>query len=174
MSEKTLAFLDIETTGLSPNDHEVLEVAYVLDHVGGAYTEDYFSLPIYEHRADPQALKVNRYWERRDDLMQVELSPFAAAAKLKRNLEDCIIVGANPAFDTAFLGHFLWQHCITPPWYYRSVDINTLAAGWLKHPLPLSTAEVAQAFEVPLSDDQHTALADARWNRAAYKAIISA
>lgn len=172
MSAPTLAFLDIETTGLNPYEHEVLEVAYILEWPNGSIATTHFSLPISERNADQRALDVNGYWRRRDELMAIELAPKAAAAKLQRELGDCLIVGANPAFDTAFLRQFIWQtEYAEPTWYYRSLDINTLAAGVAKFSLPLSTGEVAELFNEPLGEKQHTALEDACWNRRAYKAI---
>ena len=47
MPDLPLAFLDIETTGLNPFEHQVLEVAYARDYEDN-YEETHFSLPIIE------------------------------------------------------------------------------------------------------------------------------
>jgi len=175
MPDKALAFLDIETSGLNPFEHDVMEVAYIREDSDGISRTTYFSLPYDHKKADPKALEINRAKEREAELADIVLSPYQAASAMLSGLTDCVIVGANPAFDTLFLRAFLWRYRkLEPTWHYRSVDLNTLAAGKLECALPISTEEIAEEFDVPLSDDQHTALADARWNQRAYHAICDA
>ena len=170
-----LAFLDIETSGLNPSIHEVLEVAYVRVDLDDANSdsETHFSLPIDVMAADQKALQINKYYERADELFQIRTTPMRAAAKLLVELEGYMIVGANPTFDITFLRSLLDRYALgePPTWHYRCIDLNTLAAGWVGNPLPISTQEIAEQWDVPLSKEQHTALADARWNRAVYDAI---
>ena len=97
----------------------------------------------------------------------------SAARKLQEDLDGFMLVGANPTFDATFLRAFIWQQLHEPPtWYYRVLDLNGFASGWLHHPGVLKTPYVAEQFGVELGDDQHTALADARWNREIYYAIL--
>lgn len=177
MNDAPLAFLDIETTGLDPLRHEVLEVAY-LRNVGSNFTAadvatTHFSKPINLDEADEQALRINKYHDREPELKQIEIPWRLAAAKIAVELDGHMIVGANPTFDITFLRILLADAELEPTWHYRCIDLNTLAAGWIGDPTPISTQAIAEEFKVPLGKEQHTALADARWNREAYYAICS-
>jgi hypothetical protein len=60
-----LAFIDCETTGLHPADHEIWEVAVVLR--GGPEGRDLrvWQLPVDAGRADPMSLDIGGWYERR-------------------------------------------------------------------------------------------------------------
>lgn len=172
-SNPTLAFLDIETTGLNPFWHDVLEVAYIREFGNGDIRETHFSLPIDMERADEGALKVNRYHSRKAELAAIQTTPARAARRMQVELDGCTIVGANPAFDATFLRYLIWQKTMSEPtWYYRLIDLNTLGTGWAKYPNILRTEALAEEFGVPIPDGYHTALVDARWNREVYHAIL--
>ncbi len=173
LSNPTLAFLDIETSGLNPFYHDVLEVAYVREFGSGDTRETHFSLPIDQKRAEPKALEVNRYKERYAELFAIQTTRTRAVARLLVELEDCIIVGANPAFDATFLRYLIWQETQNEPsWHYRLIDLNTLGTGWLKYPDIMTTKGLAEEFGVPIPEGYHSALVDACWNREVYHAIL--
>lgn len=173
LSNPTLAFLDIETSGLNPFWHDVLEVAYVREFGDGSTRETHFSLPIDMDRASEDALRVNRYHARKAELAAIQTNAQRACQRMLVELEDCTIVGANPAFDATFLRFLIWQNrLIEPTWYYRLIDLNTLGTGWAKHPNILRTEALAEEFGVPIPEGYHSALVDARWNREVYHAIL--
>ena len=177
----TFTFLDIETTGLNPRRDEIIEVAMLRwpenDH-------RLFSLPISEQNADENALEINHYWERRDELLRREVTQRAAEANFLWGLKDRVVVGNNVQFDLRFIEEWLIYHDVedsTPwhyhdvedstPWHYHPIDIKAFVAGrhWNGyHALglpPWSTADIARAAEVPLPSNAHSAFADAKWNR---------
>ncbi|MBH0244568.1 hypothetical protein I3W98_19500, partial [Streptomyces cavourensis] len=68
------------------------------------------------------------------------------------------------------------------PWHYRTIDVATLAAGfmWAQEPelmakdtKPISSRWLSRqvGVEPPGEDVAHTALGDARWARDVYDAI---
>lgn len=169
----TLAFLDIETSGLNPFSNEILEVAYIREFSNGDVRETHFSLPINLEWADESALRINKYHSRKAELAAIQTGPKRAAQRILVELDGCTIVGANPAFDATFLRYFLWQYkLVEPTWYYRLIDLNTLGTGWRKYPNILRTEALAEEFGVPIPEGYHTALVDARWNREIYHAIL--
>ncbi len=171
---KPLAFLDIETTGLDPYKDEILEIAYLREAKRpGPVVATHFSMQIDEHAANPKALEVNRYWERKLDLLDIRLPWSPAAYKLVSELKDHIIVGNNPTFDLTFLTHFLGKWAWKPTWHYRPLDVGSMAQGRLRARGVLPTAEIAKTFGVPLPEDQHSALADATWNYELYNALCA-
>jgi hypothetical protein len=96
------------------------------------------------------------------------------------------LVGAVPSFDATFLDRLLRRHNLVPAWHYHLVDVEALAAGWLAGvsqyggPVnkgmgepPWDSNELSRAVGVEPTDfDRHTALADARWARAIYDAVM--
>ena len=171
---KPLAFLDIETTGLDPYNDEIVEIAYLREYADPeALLKCNFSLEIDEKQANPEALKINRYWERKPDLLDIRMANSAAAYKLVVDLKDHIIVGNNPTFDLTFLTQFLRKWGWKPTWHYRPLDVGSMAQGRLQARGVLPTAEIANTFNVPLPQNQHSALADATWNRDIYNRLCA-
>lgn len=129
-----LAFLDTETTGLHvERGHQPWEVGLVLwDQVGRRVVgESYWQLPVNEHAADPEALAMNGWHERR--FPTEKLTPRAVFAKELHGLVAGLpLVGANPAFDERMLAPIFhrWgpDHCT--PWHYRPVDIEATMFGF--------------------------------------------
>lgn len=174
---RDLAFLDVETTGLDPQRHELLEVAaYIVGNPRSAsprrFDVVHFSLGIDEARANPDALKINRYYQRYEDLRLSRMPRLSAAKHVAASLKGVTVVGNNVAFDLAFLSAFLGEHGHDPrPWHYSTLDLKAYVAGRAGMPYPASTATIAEVAGVPLPDDAHTALADAQWNYDVYKAL---
>jgi DNA polymerase-3 subunit epsilon len=160
----TLVFLDTETTGLDPQRHEIWELAYAVDdgdiHGGVVY----HSL----RSADPTALRLNGYHDR---VYPQKFSEMQALEEgLRKALDGATVVGANPAFDTAFL-RARWG---VTPWHHRLWDIEAYAAGVLGLDKLAGNAGVAdllrdRGFDIPKPD--HSAAADVAATRASFYAL---
>lgn len=159
-----LVFLDTETTGLDPSRHEVWELAYAVGEYGPLFGGVvYHSL----RNADPFALKLNGYHERTSlgRYSDVELS---AREALKGN----VLVGANPAFDAAFL-RARWG---VTPWHYRMLDVESYAMPILGFDRPKGLKDIyldltSRGVELPEND--HSAAGDVATLREAYYALAS-
>lgn len=163
-NSRELWFLDIETSGLDPNYHEPIEVAYINQQ--GRFEE--FSLPFDEGKADDTALEVNGWGKRK---FARQLSHEAACALMASTLEGAIIVSNNVAFDVSFLEAFMRRNHFDPPWHYSNIDLKSLVAGRLGvSPLQVSTSSIIKHTGVT-NPSAHTALGDAEWNLNVYNKL---
>lgn len=133
----TRLYLDTETTGLDPFQHEVIEVAIVIEEVPedpnavGTIIQTWCRKirPTHIRAAHPKALEVNGYtpeaWE--------GSLPFADHADELATLlasAGCI-VGHNPTFDTSFLKAAFAREGLGVRIPYHQIDTVTLAyAAW--------------------------------------------
>lgn len=79
-------------------------------------------------------------------------------------------MGANPAFDAAFLTA-RWG---TAPWHFRLLDVEAYAMGALGYDRPRGLTTIcddlrAHGFDIPVPG--HSAAADVAATRAAFRAL---
>lgn len=188
-----LIFLDTETTGLDPDRHEVWEVGYIVRDEDHRDVEAVWQIaPAHLERADPYALRIGRFWERRAKPEPPGIESFAAQGRAERFaalIDGATIVGAVPDFDVRFLTKWLALYRL--PWtaHYHLCDVENLAVGFLAGEIarahtvtmyradlivpPWSSEALSSALGVKIRDeDRHTALGDARWARDLYDAVM--
>lgn len=193
-----IVFLDLETTGLDPDRHEPWEIGLI---ARGHYANDreflWRVMPDLT-KADPNSLRIGRYYERTAGHLAPTLTaanlaspdakpkwslPRAVAPILAGLLDGAHIVACNPSFDAAFLKRFLPEHGHAFTAHYHLIDVEALAVGYLngdhdhvlnvgRPALPWDSDEISRAVGVdPEAFERHTALGDARWVRAQWDAI---
>ncbi|MFG2054786.1 hypothetical protein ACGFI9_12215 [Micromonospora sp. NPDC048930] len=107
-----------------------------------------------------------------------ETTRTAVAGWLAVILDGATIVGANPAFDAAFMTRFLRSHGHAPTWHHHLVDVAALAAGYLARTgdsvaPPWRTGDLAAALDLHCEPElRHTALGDADWALAIYDTVM--
>jgi oligoribonuclease (3'-5' exoribonuclease) len=167
----TLVYLDTETTGLNPALHEIVEVAWAVDD-GPIHC---VVLPHTLRNAEMAALNINGYFDRNlDERMRYDIGserPTDLVRDLLRDLRGATLVGANPAFDAAFLmARFGVQL-----WHYRLLDIEAYAAGVFGWALPRGLKDVRDELRDrgwPLTQPDHTARGDVEVLRACHQALM--
>ena len=148
-----ICFIDTETTGLDPDRHAIWEVALITP--GG--DEHVWQFPVNEMAADPFALNIGRYWDRRwgtdNDVSVLDAIYEAHNAKSRRkNFPDegrairpdvtwarrfrdltagCHLAGAVVSFDEERLRRLLHGLGVLHRWHYHLVDVEALAVGYL-------------------------------------------
>jgi DNA polymerase III epsilon subunit-like protein len=166
MTDNPLVFVDVETTGLDPTTHHVVEVAWAVEDGPIKAFVPWHTLD----GATPDALTINRYFERDLDRMRSDDQP-VGEADLLRDLRGATLVGCNPAFDAAFLrktlGVQLWKH--------RLIDVAACAMWQFGWDRPRGLADIARAlrengYDIPEPD--HTAAGDVSATRSAYQALL--
>lgn len=151
-------FIDLETTGLNPDVHEIIECALVYDD----------DTPVYHryvkanrmHLADYKALQINKYRERIHEWDQA-ISSEQLAFELAYLLKDKIIIGHNPSFDYSFIKELFSHHGQSSP-RNQLVDTKTLAYEHLHHiGLKRLSLDSIRSFFEWSTHHNHTALKDA-------------
>jgi len=170
-----LAFLDTETTGLNPNDHEVIEIAIIVEEEG---KEDraFHSLILPERlaRAQPEALRINGYasaperWEAAPRMAEV-------GAEIETLLKGAILVGHNVGFDASMLDSSMRRVGLDPRLPYHRIDTVTLAHEHLR-PLGLQklSLDSIRDFLLWSREGAHTAMKDAQDARRLYHLLLRA
>lgn len=216
-----ICVVDCETTGLNPDaGHEIWEIGLIIREQADL-TDPYTAHKDTEYlwrikpdltKADPEALRKNRFYERTDGMvldpsddaanlagLSVDdhdwSDPAEVAGVLAFQLDNGIVVGANPGFDIDFIRPFLHRHGQAYTAHYRPICVTTFAAGFLfgkaaatsqiasgevdlafvpeSLNLPWSSNAISGEVGVNADDyDRHTALDDCRWALAQLDAVM--
>ena len=157
-----MVVVDLESTGLDTARHVPLEVAALNVSTGERLVFVPF-VPMHSiAEAEPEALAVNRYFERR---LFVEMLDPERTEDAYRALGEMLLgntfAGANPAYDSAMLLPYLAAVGYSQPWHHRLADISAFAAAALHIPpteLP-GLSSVCEKLGV-VNSDPHSALGD--------------
>lgn len=165
---KPWVVVDIETSGLDPHVHEVIEIGMV----GGDGSEWECSIPFDLDKADPKALEVNGWGTRKFAPLVQQMEAVNTMHKVFHKTGTLIV--ASPAhFDVGFLEALFRKNTFQPPWGHRSViDLKSFACARLGVLTDLKNSEIARLFDIPEPEDKHTALADARWTARLFRALL--
>jgi len=178
-----LAFVDVETTGLVPGWHEMIDLGIVMTDIDGNSLDSLFVRiqPSHPERTSDGARTVNAFDERRWRELGA-LSPGDAVDSLRafhrRVAGDApvLLVAFNSQFDTAFLDHLFraedasWREL----YHYFVLDIPSMA--WTLGYRGLTGAALASRLGVddePHVAEDHTGITGARLNARLYRALKS-
>lgn len=169
LREKPLAFLDTETTGLTPGRHEVIEVAVLV----GDRLYHWMVRPERLEDAEPKALEVNGYarfperWEGAKTMREVGPEIMAA-------LKGAVVVGHNVGFDLDMLNAHMRKVGLNPHLPYHKVDTVTLAYTRLA-PLGLEklSLDTIRAFLGWSKEGAHTAAKDVMDTERLYRLLTN-
>tara|TARA_Y100000592_G_scaffold101179_1_gene186436 strand:+ start:4146 stop:4745 length:600 start_codon:yes stop_codon:yes gene_type:complete len=172
--DKPLCFVDVETTGLDVDRHEIISFCGI-KHDPNTQKRTELSLKIRvqrPHLIDPEAVKVNGY---NPQDWATAIAPSEAKERIFNFLNGCLLVGHNVAFDWKFLFSFFNQLGQHPPIVYRKIDTVTLAH---EHLVPcglksLSLDSIRSFLGIPVHPF-HSARQDALDCERVYRKLIRA
>lgn len=172
--KRKLVFVDIETTGLDPEIHEIIEISCLIvdgetfEEVGG-FTEKI--VPERIGLADPNAISISGYtqegWQNARSLQEV-IQKFAGT------VPGGIITGWNVAFDWSFLEHALKRLNINSDFDYHRLDVMSIAYGKLFPDLEvteLGLRKIAPKLGIEI-DEKHGAEKDIRATYEVFKKLM--
>lgn len=177
MKNKNLAFIDIETTGFSVEQHEIIEIGCVIVKQNngelGEVVEE-FELKIKPERiadAEPEALAINGY----NEAEWMFASTLEQAMKvLSEKTKDCIMVAHNIAFDYSFIAKAFAVTNVPNQMFYAKMDTISYAYAKLsKDPnqTKYSLGALCERFGIN-NERAHTALADTRATVEVYRKLL--
>lgn len=171
---RTLAITDIETTGLDPKWHEIIEIGLVLvrqDTLEVIGELDLKVRPEHIDRAEPEALRVNGY--RPEDWSEaVALHP--ALIRYATMTAGAALVAHNAAFERSFLEAAFRRHKVRHALGHHHLDTMPLAWLALRDKGGLESfklAVVAKRLGVEPEPAVHRAIEGARLAHRVLKAI---
>jgi len=186
-------FLDIETTGLDPTQHSVIDLAFkVIDLESGEIFVAYQSLvsqpkEIWKH-ADPASIEINGYqWEELQSgkkTEQIAQEVIALFSSLKISRGKSVFICQNPAFDRAFFTQIIPVYTQEKlNWPYHWLDLASMYWARLtlkmmkeKISIPdamnLSKNSIAKEFDLPPEAKPHKAINGIEHLILCYRAVI--
>lgn len=179
-----LAIIDVETTGLDPQFHEMVDIGVIYTTLEGEELGRFFVRihPEHPERAGEIARSINGYdearWAALEALMPQEaVDQFVAFHNEQAQDRRFVLTAYNAPFDRNFLEALLKRHdhSLSDFYTYFVLDLPSMAFGLGVD--ALVNGEVARAFGLPpeTSDPlEHTGLSGAEWNLGLYRAMREA
>lgn len=177
-----LAFVDVETTGLRPGFHEMIDIGMIITELDGTPVDRLFLriMPEHPERTEPGAAAVNGFsvelWQERGFISErqavAKLIEFTARVSEQRSL---LMVGFNAWFDISFIDHLFrgegqsWRQLF----HYFVLDLPSMA--WGQGLRDLSGNRLAERLGIQAETDnplEHTGLTGARYNLSLYQALV--
>lgn len=157
---RPIVVVDVETNGLDPVRHQIVEVAWW--NLDTGERDDF--VPFHSVRdvlanADLKALQVNRYMDRIAD--RAGKPSEDREYRMYNTLAGATLLGSNVRFDAAMLAKLfatqIWMS-EPEPWHYRLWELSSYAAGVLGLDYLPGLAELAKRCGLPELD--HSAAGD--------------
>lgn len=177
MRDKRLAFIDLETTGMDPLKHEIVEIGCLIAKLNeqGQYVElESFEVkvkPEHIETAEREALRVNGYNE---DAWMFAHTQKEALTLLAQKCEGCVMVAQNVPFDYSFLITGFSRQGIKDPFFFAKLDTISIAfLRFRKDPemTSFSLRSLCEKYGIK-NDKAHTALADIRATFEVFKRLM--
>lgn len=173
--ETPICYTDCETLGLEPQRHDVFEVGILKVFPDGREEELLLWLPVDLSTASPDALRKNRFFERRRDCYKkYGVTAEEGAWKIAEFTSGAVLAGNRITFDEGMISAYLAKQKLAHAWELYTIDVPTFGAGALGLKKKFNGKTISELLGVPLPDDseRHTAMGDAKWARRMHVAAI--
>ena len=175
LTSRDFVFVDLETTGLNPKVHEIIEIA-ALRMTPNLQAEkarlDMKCTMVQQDVAEAKALEVNRYsaldWKGSKPVRValVDLAPMID--------DDVILVGHNVHFDVGFLREEYERAGLTMPKFKYAIDTVSIVfpLAMQGHISKLSLETICARYGIH-NDGQHRAMADVMRTVRAFAKLLA-
>jgi len=170
---KTISMIDIETTGLSPDTDEVIEIGAVIFEAEAPFkvinTFNVKVKPEHIETAHPRALEVNGYNEK-DWKDAVDIDEALKQLHAIEGIKDSRFAAYNVSFDWGFFQFLYGARKMREPFNHLRLDMFTLA--WSRIPQDKLShwrlKNVCEYLKVPPEPEVHRALNGAQASYECY------
>ena len=178
------AIVDVETTGLNPNYHEMIDIGIIIINQNLEIKGQYFSkvLPSFPERIDPMAQNINGFdlqrWTQEEAISEEELIN-EMNIFLNNYIGKPIFIAFNSWFDSGFVRNLLNEYDYKfNDWFdYRVLDIPSIALACGYFPkTPDFNEKLATLLEVqPETKDplKHTGESGVNFNYALLRSLMN-
>ena len=167
LQNKPIAFIDVETTGLIPGYHEIIEISIIKPEL--AYHKKI--KPVFHMRIDNKAIEINGY---KDSEWRYASNAKETAQEIAEHLKGHIIIGHNPRFDIEFIQEFCHRENVPLRIDPRAIDTTTIAYLYLVplglHSLSLDSIRYFLGWKV---HKHHDAYQDSLDTKRLYETLSS-
>lgn len=181
-SQWRLAFVDVETTGLIPGYHEMIDIGIVVTDIDGLELGELFLRiqPEHPERTDEGARAINAFDEQRwrklgalnaDEAIE-KITTFHKEVATGKNI---LMVAYNSHFDAAFLDHLFrkqersWREI----YHYFILDLPSMAWSLgIRGLTGTSISEVLAIEDETHIPELHTGITGARFNARVYRSLV--
>ena len=176
-----LAIIDVETTGLVPGYHEMIDLGLVMTDLDGRVVDSLFIRvqPDHPERTSEGARRVNGFdpakWRQHGALGSgATVDTIVAFHRRVAGTRPVLLVAFNSQFDAAFLDHLFRARESTwrTLYHYFVLDIPSMA--WSMGYRDLANGALARRLGVtdePRTADEHTGITGAMLNVRIYQAL---
>lgn len=187
-------FLDIETTGLDPKIHRVIDIGFkIIDFETGRIIDSYQNIvkqPIEEWKNhDPISLEINGYTFEAvqkgvsPEKVKEEIIELFTKYQIKRG--HSLFICQNPAFDRVFFTQLVsipiqeelkWPyHWLDLASMYWALQVKAFQAKGeaLPSSIPLSKNKIAEVHGIPPEESPHLAINGVDHLIACYQAVLN-
>ena len=181
--DRKICWIDLETSGLNPSEHGIVQLAGILEVNGiEKCTFDFKVRPFPQQKIDPEALAINGFTH---EMLESHMEPhkvyqelieiFSGYVNKYDKTDKMFFAGYNSQFDDTFLRKF-FENCgdgFYGSWFARpTLDVYVIAmdkmgAVWntlTNHKL----ATLADYFSIERDGTLHNALCDIKMTRELY------
>lgn len=169
-----IAFVDLETSGLKPWEHEIVEIAAVRVDGKTLEVKSQISTKVKPTKpVSPEAARINGYTpEKWKDAISIE----HGLKLLYPQIEGARWAGSNPSFDRQFVANANKKTGLEFPRLstFRMIDTNAMVEPWIFHGIIPNAGldELIKLFGLP-PRGEHSALGDALMALEVYKKIVN-
>lgn len=178
-----LALIDVETTGLDPRFHEIIDVGIIYCDLEGKELGRLYVrvMPDHPERLDPIAKSINGfdvgYWQANGAVPEAEavrqIQAFHARAAGGRSM---MFTAYNVQFDVGFMDALLTQHGVKwrDLWAWNALDLPSMAWGMgLRQTQNARLAEAVGVKPETTNPLDHTGISGAQFNLDLYRALLA-
>lgn len=173
--ESPVVYTDTESLGLEATLHDVFEIGMNKVYPDGREEELLIWLPAELKNAQPDALRINKFYERQEDCYKkYGVKGDEGAWKIAKFSSGCVLAGCRIHFDEDMIKAFMAKYGLKPAWEVYTTDVTVFAAGALGLKGRFSAKRVAELLGVtmPSDEERHTAMGDAKLAKRIHQAAL--